>query len=145
MNLPKVVAKSKKRLGRGMGSGKGSHTSSHGQKGQKSRGKINVLFEGMKVKKSLLKRLPKMRGKGKFHVNSKPVSISYARLEVLSAGSVVTTELLVKHGILKAALAKLKGVKIVGIGDNKKKFKFSVSTSKRSIVVVPEKPAKASK
>lgn len=65
--LPKVVAKSKKRLGRGMGSGKGSHTSSRGQKGQKSRGTIGVLFEGMKVRKSYLKRLPLMRGKGKFH------------------------------------------------------------------------------
>lgn len=65
--LPKSVAKSKKRLGRGMGSGKGSHTSSRGQKGQKSRGHIGVLFEGMKVRKSYLKRLPLMRGKGKFH------------------------------------------------------------------------------
>ncbi len=66
-NLPKVVTKSKKRLGRGMGSGKGSHTSSRGQKGQKSRGHIGVLFEGMKMRKSFLKRLPLMRGKGKFH------------------------------------------------------------------------------
>ena len=65
--LPKVVAKSKKRVGRGMGSGKGSHTSSRGQKGQKSRGTIGVLFEGMKMRKSYLKRLPLMRGKGKFH------------------------------------------------------------------------------
>lgn len=56
-----------------MGSGKGSHTSSHGQKGQKSRGKIHVLFEGMKMKKSLLKRLPLMRGKGKFHSRKKKV------------------------------------------------------------------------
>lgn len=67
INLPKVVHKSKKRVGRGMGSGKGSHTSGRGQKGQKSRGKISVLFEGMKMKKSLLKRLPLVRGKGKFH------------------------------------------------------------------------------
>lgn len=65
--LPKVVAKSKKRVGRGMGSGKGSHTSGRGQKGQKSRGTIGVLFEGMKMRKSYLKRLPLMRGKGKFH------------------------------------------------------------------------------
>jgi large subunit ribosomal protein L15 len=65
--LPKIVAKSKKRLGRGMGSGKGSHTSSRGQKGQKSRGTIGVLFEGMKMRKSYLKRLPLLRGKGKFH------------------------------------------------------------------------------
>ena len=66
-NLPKVVSKSKKRVGRGMGSGKGSHTSSRGQKGQKSRGHIGVLFEGMKMRKSFLKRLPLLRGKGKFH------------------------------------------------------------------------------
>ncbi len=65
--LPRVVAKSKKRVGRGMGSGKGSHTVGRGQKGQKTRGKINVLFEGMKVRKSFLKRLPLLRGKGKFH------------------------------------------------------------------------------
>jgi ribosomal protein L15 len=67
LRLPKVVQKSKKRVGRGMGSGKGSHTSGRGQKGQKSRGTIGVLFEGMKVRKSLLKRLPLLRGKGKFH------------------------------------------------------------------------------
>jgi large subunit ribosomal protein L15 len=139
MNLPKIVAKSKKRLGRGMGSGKGSHTSGHGQKGQKSRGKINVLFEGMKVKKSLLKRLPKMRGKGKFHVNSKPISINAERLGGIPVGSVITTELLVKHGIIKAAEAKRFGVKIIGIGDNKKKFTFKVSISKKSIIKTPEK------
>jgi large subunit ribosomal protein L15 len=67
IRLPKVIAKSKKRVGRGMGSGKGSHTVGRGQKGQKTRRKIGVLFEGVKMKKSLLKRLPLMRGKGKFH------------------------------------------------------------------------------
>lgn len=145
MNLPKVIAKSKKRVGRGMGSGKGSHTSGRGQKGQKSRGSVHILFEGMKMKKSLLKRLPKMRGKGKFHTTSKPIAIKYSRLEALPAGSVVTVELLVKHGILKEKLAKLHGVKIIGIGDNKKKFKFSVSISKKSMIKVSEKVAKTSK
>lgn len=67
VNLPKVTQRKAKRLGRGIGSGKGGHTSSRGQKGQKSRGSVHVLFEGMKMKKSLLKRLPKARGKGKFH------------------------------------------------------------------------------
>lgn len=67
IKLPKVSLRPKKRLGRGIGSGKGGHTSGRGQKGQKSRGKIGILFEGVKVKKSLLKRLPLMRGKGKFH------------------------------------------------------------------------------
>lgn len=67
IRLPKVVKRGAKRVGRGVGSGKGSHTSGRGQKGQKSRGSINILFEGMKMKKSLIKRLPKMRGKGIFH------------------------------------------------------------------------------
>lgn len=66
LRLPKIVGKKLKRLGRGMGSGKGSHTSSRGQKGQKSNKDLHILFEGLKVKKSLLKRLPKLRGKGKF-------------------------------------------------------------------------------
>lgn len=66
IKLPKIVGRKLKRLGRGMGSGKGSHTSSRGQKGQKSNKDLHILFEGLKVKKSLLKRLPKLRGKGKF-------------------------------------------------------------------------------
>ena len=65
-NLPKVVGKRKKRVGRGYGSGKGGHTTGRGQKGQKARGSKHVLFEGLKVKKSMLKRVPLMRGKGKF-------------------------------------------------------------------------------
>ncbi len=67
ITLPKVIKKSKKRVGRGMGSGKGSHTSGRGQKGQKSRGDLHILFEGLKVKKSFLKRLPLKRGKAKFN------------------------------------------------------------------------------
>lgn len=65
--LPKIVTRAKKRIGRGRGSGKGGHTVGRGQKGQKVRGKVGVLFEGMKMKKSLIKRLPFVRGKGKFH------------------------------------------------------------------------------
>jgi ribosomal protein L15 len=55
-----------KRLGRGYGSGKGGHTSSRGQKGQKTRATIHILFEGLKVKKSTIKKFPLLRGKGKF-------------------------------------------------------------------------------
>ena len=145
MNLPKVVAKHKKAQGRGMGSGKGSHTSGRGQKGQKSRVSVHILFEGMKMKKSLLKRLPKMRGKGKFHVNSKPIDIKIERLEAIPAGSTVTTELLVKYGIIKARQAKIHGVKVIGIGKNEKKFKFEVSTTKKSQVKTLEREEKTSK
>ena len=66
IKLEKVVVGTGKRLGRGYGSGKGGHTSGGGQKGQKARGSVNILFEGYKVKKSFFKRLPLLRGKGKF-------------------------------------------------------------------------------
>jgi large subunit ribosomal protein L15 len=142
--LPKVVAKSKKRVGRGMGSGKGSHTSGRGQKGQKSRGTIGVLFEGMKMRKSLLKRLPLMRGKGKFHPKAKPEIVNYKRLEKIADGTEITLEKLVKLGIVNGKLAKVNGVKILSIGKNPKKFKFSVPTSGKK-VVASEEVVKASK
>lgn len=37
LHLPKIVGKRAKRVGRGMGSGKGSHTVGRGQKGQKNK------------------------------------------------------------------------------------------------------------
>ncbi len=129
LHLPKLVQRSKKRVGRGMGSGKGSHTAGRGQKGQKSMGDIAVLFEGMKTKKSLLKRLPLLRGKGKFKAKNKPVVINLSDLEVLPTGSEITVELLVKEGIVDAQNAKDFGVKILGGGESTKKFTFKVPTS----------------
>lgn len=69
--LPKIVKKDKKRVGRGYGSGRGGHTVGRGQKGQKARSKIGPLFEGTKIKKSLIQRLPMQRGKGKFKPRKK--------------------------------------------------------------------------
>lgn len=129
--LKKLVLRPKKRLGRGIGSGKGGHTSSRGQKGQKSMGDIHVLFEGLKMKKSFLKRLPLQRGKGKFAAKAKPVILNLSDLEVLPTGSIVTVELLVKQGLVNAKMAKDFGVKILGNGKTTKKFTFEgVQTSK---------------
>ena len=62
---PATVAKSKKRVGRGMGSGLGK-TSGRGQKGQKSRtgGGVRRGFEGGQT--PLYRRLPKRGFKNKF-------------------------------------------------------------------------------
>lgn len=141
--LPKTVAKSKKRQGRGMGSGKGSHTSGRGQKGQKSRGSIGVLFEGMKIKKSFFKRLPLNRGKGKFHAKGKAVIVNSRRLEALPEGTVIDMKLLVKMRLVNEKLAKEFGVKILDVGKNPKKFKFLVPTSRA--IVAPKEEVKASK
>lgn len=124
--LPKTVEKGKKRVGRGYGSGRGGHTSSRGQKGQKSRGKIHPLFEGTKTKKSLIQRLPLLRGKGRFKPGrQKPVTIDIERLNSLPEGSVVSLELLVGAGIVSSG-AKKTGVKLLGNGKLSKKLTVSV-------------------
>ena len=72
--MGKTVTKRHKRVGRGYGSGRGGgHTAGRGQKGQKTRGKIGIMFEGVKVKKSLLIRLPVRRGKTKLKPAQKTV------------------------------------------------------------------------
>ena len=130
MNLLKVVTKSKKRVGRGLGSGKGGHTVGRGQKGQKARGRIGILFEGFKVKKSLLKRLPLSRGKGKFHAKNKPIIVNAGVLNILPAGSKVNIESLAKAGIVKLDEAKKFGVKILGSGKLTKKLTIELPMSK---------------
>lgn len=130
MKFNKVVARSKKRVGRGMGSGKGSHTVGRGQKGQRSNTDIHILFEGLKVKKSFLKRLPLQRGKGKFHAKKGPVIINIRDLEVLPTNSKITLDLLIKEGLVDADYAKKYGVKILAGGKTTKKFTFEVPTSK---------------
>jgi len=115
--LPKITAKPKKRVGRGYGSGKGGHTVGRGQKGQKVRGKIGPLFEGTKHRKSLLKRLPLLRGKGKLQPGQKPLIVNLKYLNLLAAEAVVNLETLAKAGIVNLADAKKYGVKILGEGD----------------------------
>lgn len=131
MNLPKIVARRQKRRGQGGGSGKGFHTSGRGQKGQKSRTKVHILFEGYKVKKSLLHRLPVQRGRGRFKKQStKPLIVNFDMLNLLPDGTEVTIESLVKHGIVDGKAAKVYGVKILGNGKLTKKVKISLPMSK---------------
>jgi len=129
-NLQKTVTKRKKRVGRGYGSGKGGHTVGRGTKGQKSRSKIGILFEGVKMKKSLIKRLPLRRGKGKFKAKKKPLVIKLSYLNILPASTKVDLETLVKNGIVKEDDAKRYGVKILGGGKLEKKLSIAVPISK---------------
>ncbi len=128
--IQKTVAKGKKRVGRGYGSGKGGHTVGRGQKGQKSRSHIGVLFEGIKVKKSLIKRIPLRRGKGKFKSRGKPLVIKLSYLNILPAGTKVSIESLVKHGIVRQDDALKFGVKILGGGKLEKKLAVALPISK---------------
>lgn len=128
--LKAITTKSSKRRGRGYGSGRGGHTVGRGMKGQKSRRKIGILFEGVKMKKSFIKRLPLRRGKGKFKASSKPLVIKLNYLNLLPADSKVDIDLLVKQNIINAKDAKSYGVKILGDGEITKKLTILVPISK---------------
>lgn len=115
--LPKIKSKTKKRVGRGIGSGKGGHTVGRGAKGQKARGKVPLLFEGTKIKKSLLKRLPLLRGKGKFKpVSKKPAVVNLKYLNLFSPKDEVTLKTLEGKGIIKIEKGLPGNVKILGEG-----------------------------
>ena len=129
IKLPRIVAKSAKRPGRGYGSGKGGHTVGRGQKGQKARTSVPILFEGMKTKKSLIRRLPQLRGKLKFKANPRPVIVDRSELDKLPAGTKVDVDALVKYNLVDSKEAKKYGVKIVGKGKLAKKLDIVVPTS----------------
>lgn len=111
-SLPKVVSRPAKRIGRGFGSGKGGHTSSRGQKGQRSRRTIPWYFEGGQL--PLIHRLPFLRGKGRLNpLKPVPVIVKTSQLEKLATGSVVDLELLIKEKIVSEKEARKLGVKIL--------------------------------
>lgn len=135
--LPKIVARSKKRVGRGIGSGKGGHTSGRGMKGQKARETVKLDFEGTKFKKSLLKRLPFLRGKGKFKSWGKKATFSLKDFTDWPSKNEVSVENLVKAGFIKNSNVS---VKIIDGGEIKQALIVKVPVSKS----VREKIVKAS-
>lgn len=128
--MPKQTKRRKKRVGRGYGSGKGGHTVGRGQKGLKSRNKVGLLFEGTKIKKSLLKRLPLLRGKGKLKPKKKPLLVSLGKLETLPPGSKVNLKTLIDHGLVDGKKALALGVKILAKGKLSKALVLDLPVSK---------------
>ena len=132
----KGATKSRKRIARGVGSGYGGHSSTRGDKGQKSRSgaKSRAWFEGGQM--PLQRRVPKF---GFTNRNRKEYSaVNVSRLEKLvgdgrlSAGAEVTPALLAELGVVGAKDL----VKILGGGDLKTKLSvtahgFSASGRKK--------------
>jgi large subunit ribosomal protein L15 len=111
-SLQKVTTRAAKRVGRGIGSGKGK-TSGRGMKGQKSRGKIPAANVGAGL--IYFKKLPYRRGWGNTKVSPKLALVKIENLNVFAAGSVVTVASLLEHKVINETSAK-KGVKIVNGG-----------------------------
>jgi large subunit ribosomal protein L15 len=128
--MPKITKRTAKRVGRGIGSGKGGHTSGRGTKGQKARGTINFGFEGTKTKKSLVKRLPFLRGRNKLKPWTQKAEIVNVRdLADWPANTPVTIENLVKRGLIGENTHR---VKILALGTAGKTLKVMVPVSKRA-------------
>ena len=103
---------SKKRIGRGIGSGMGK-TSTRGHKGQwaRSGGGVRPGFEGGQM--PLFRRLPK-RGFSNAPFKKEFSIVNMTQLNVFEPGTVVTPELLMEKRIVRALRD---GVKILGEGD----------------------------
>ena len=123
---PKGSTKSKRRVGRGIGSGMGK-TATRGTKGQKARRQIHPNFEGGQT--PIQRRLPVK--KGFRNINHKEFAIvNLDDLERLfDNGAEVTPELLLKSGIIPGFKD---GIKVLGHGELKKKLKVSAHKFSKS-------------
>ena len=126
---PAQARKDRKRVGRGLGSGKGRF-SGRGIKGQKSRAGSHMMrtgFEGGQM--PLAMRIPKLRGStsrdampiGPFRTYSQPVNLK--DLDRFETGEEVTPETLKAKGLIRSVR---KDVKLLGVGELTKKLTISV-------------------
>lgn len=128
--------KTKKRVGRGIGSGHGK-TSTRGQKGAHARDNIRPGFEGGQT--PLYRRLPKLRGQGKGAMPLGPTRKFYAivnlsQLGVFDAGTTVDEAALRSRGIIKG---QHDGLRVLGNGELSKaltiKAKHFTASAKEKI------------
>ena len=122
---------SRKRVGRGPGSGLGK-TSGKGHKGQNARsgGGVRVGFEGGQL--PLFRRLSK-RGFNNYEFGTVYATVNVSDLNRFEDGTTVTPELLIETGLVKK---ELDGIKVLGNGELTKKLvvkanKFSGSAKEK--------------
>lgn len=130
-SLNKIKGKSKKRLGRGLGSGLGK-TAGRGSKGQKARGKMPIGFIGSLP---LYKKLPLKKGKGNPKISSKPVAVNLSRLSVFAAKSSIDIAKLIEAKIVSEKEAR-GGVKVLGTGEVKPGLVIQVPISKAAQQII---------
>lgn len=129
--------RSKKRVGRGVGSGKGK-TAGRGTKGQKARGKIPVGFTG---NLPLYKKLPLRRGLGNPKLTMKNKVLTLSDLNVFPSRAIVDVGELLKMKIINEKEAK-RGVKVLGSGELKKALTVKVPVSKGAGEKISQKGGK---
>ena len=129
---------SKKRLGRGIGSGSGK-TAGRGVKGQKARSGVALNgFEGGQM--PLYRRLPKRGFKNIFAKKFNVVSLARVQqavdAEKLDAKATVDAEALVKAGVIRRAKD---GVRLLSDGELKAKLSFDIAGASKAAIEKVEK------
>jgi large subunit ribosomal protein L15 len=131
--------KTRKRIGRGIGSGKGK-TGGRGGKGQTARSGVRIKgFEGGQM--PLHRRLPKRGFKNTMfalklnEVNLGPIQAAIDA-GLLDAGSKIDAAALIKAGLLRRAKD---GVRLLGSGEIKAKVTIAVYGASKSAVAAVEK------
>ena len=138
LNNREKINKSKIRVGRGIGSGKGK-TSGRGVKGQKSRSGVAIKsFEGGQM--PLYRRLPK---RGFNPISTKQIAIlnldkiqSFIDKKKININDIVNADLLKKLKIISKNSTKLK---ILGTGEIKDKVNIEANLASKSAVEKLEK------
>jgi large subunit ribosomal protein L15 len=129
---------SKKRLGRGIGSGSGK-TAGRGVKGQKARSGVAINgFEGGQM--PLYRRLPKRGFKNIFAKDFNVVSLGRVQTAIdakkLDANKTVDAEALIAAGVIRRARD---GVRLLADGELKAKVAFDVAGASKAAIEKIEK------
>ena len=132
------AVKKKKRVARGVGSGKGK-TAGRGIKGQKSRSGVSIHgYEGGQM--PLYQRLPK-RGfnkpnRKKYAIVNLGIIEKFIEAGKLNTKNDITEDLLVESGLVRR---KLDGVRVLSKGEIKSKINIAVTGASKSAIEAVEK------
>ncbi len=130
--------KTRKRVGRGIGSGKGVRAG-RGQKGQKSRSGVAIKgYEGGQM--PIHRRLPKRGFNNIFGSEFNEINLGQVQAFIdakrIDAKNPVTEESLLEAGIIKK---KLDGVRLLGNGELTTKVSFEVTGASKNAIAAVEK------
>jgi large subunit ribosomal protein L15 len=128
-----------KRLGRGIGSGKGK-TSGKGVKGQKAREGVSLNgFEGGQL--PIYRRLPKRGFKNPFRKEYAPVNVG-ALARAIEAGRIDAAQPITEETLWNAGLArrgKVAGVRLLGVGEIGRAVTITVSGASAAAIEAVQK------
>ncbi len=132
------ATKERKRVGRGIGSGKGK-TGGRGVKGQKSRSGVAIKgFEG--GQQPIHRRLPKRGFNNIFAKNFNELNIGRLQKAIdekkFKDGDTITVEALVEAGLVRRVLD---GIRILGDGELKAKLVIKAAGASKSAIAAIEK------